>query len=71
MATSAPKLEVTPVVDPADVIQARSVVNEIYVDDRVKDYIVDVVFATRAPADYKLPLEGMDNIAKYKKNQEK
>ena len=59
MATSAPKLEVTPVVDPADVIQARSVVNEIYVDDRVKDYIVDVVFATRTPADYKLPLEGM------------
>ncbi len=59
MATSAPKLEVTPVVDPADVIQARHIVNEIYVDDRVKDYIVDVVFATRTPADYKLPLEGM------------
>jgi MoxR-like ATPase len=29
------------------------------VDDRVKDYIVDVVFATREPASYKLPLEGM------------
>ncbi len=59
MATSAPKLEVTPVVDPEQVIHARHIVNEIYVDDRVKDYIVDVVFATREPASYKLPLEGM------------
>ena len=59
MATSAPKLDVTPVVDPQQIIHARSVVNEIYVDDRVKDYIVDVVFATREPATYKLPLEGM------------
>lgn len=59
MATSAPKLEVTPVVDPKEIIHARSVVNEIYVDDRVKDYIVDVVFATRSPSDYKLPLDGM------------
>jgi len=59
MATSAPKLDVTPLVDPCQIIQARSVVNEIYVDDRVKDYIVDVVFATREPASYKLPLEGM------------
>ena len=59
MATSAPKLEVTPVVEPADIIHARGIVNEIYVDDRVKDYIVDVVWATREPAQYKLPLEGM------------
>ncbi|XHR28158.1 MAG: AAA family ATPase [Chthoniobacteraceae bacterium] len=59
MATSSPKLDVTPVVDPSDIIQARSIVNEIYVDDRVKDYIVDVVFATRTPADYRLPLDGM------------
>jgi MoxR-like ATPase len=29
------------------------------VDDRVKDYIVDVVFATREPATYKLQLEGL------------
>ena len=59
MGTSAPKLEVQPVIDPAQIIQARKIVNEVYVDDRVKDYIVDVVFATREPASYKLPLEGM------------
>ena len=33
--------------------------NAIYVDDRVKDYIVDVVFATREPGAYKLKLDGM------------
>jgi len=59
MGTSAPKLDVTAVVDPANIIHARSVVNEIYVDDRVKDYIVDVVWATREPASYKIPLDGM------------
>ncbi|HEV7869277.1 MAG TPA: AAA family ATPase, partial [Chthoniobacteraceae bacterium] len=59
MATSAPDLSVKPIVEPADVIRARGVVNSIYVDDRVKDYIVDVVFATREPATNKLKLEGM------------
>src|SRR6187399_1143383 len=43
MATSAPLAKVIPIIDPADVIRARGIVNTIYVDDRVKDYIVDVV----------------------------
>ena len=59
MATSAPQLDVMRILEPTEVIKARALVNEIYVDDRVKDYIVDVVFATREPATYKLPLEGM------------
>jgi len=59
MATSAPNLKVLPIIDPADILNARNVVNSIYIDDRVKDYIVDVVFATRNPAAYKLKLEGM------------
>jgi MoxR-like ATPase len=50
---------VIPITDPADVLRAREIVNAIYVDDRVKDYIVDVVFATRDPAAYKLKLEGL------------
>ena len=41
------------------VIAARDVVNSIYIDDRVKDYIVDVVWATREPAAYNLRLEGL------------
>ncbi len=59
MGTSAPNLSVNKVIDPADIIRARALVNEIYVDDRVKDYIVDVVWATREPARYKLKLDGM------------
>jgi MoxR-like ATPase len=59
MGTSTPKLDVLRVVEPDEILRARALVNEIYVDDRVKDYIVDVVFATREPASYKLPLEGM------------
>lgn len=59
MATSAPQLEVQSVVSPEDIIHARSVVNSIYVDDRVKDYIVNIVWATRDPASYKLKLDGL------------
>jgi MoxR-like ATPase len=54
MATSAPRLEVQAVVTPEDILAARALVNEIYVDDRVKDYIVDVIWATREPGKYKL-----------------
>src|SRR5678815_139553 len=35
--------EVSPVVDPKDILAAREVINDIYVDDKVKDYIVDLV----------------------------
>ena len=59
MATSAPNLNVVAVTEPADILHSREIVNSIYVDDRVKDYIVDVVFATRDPASYKLKLDGM------------
>src|SRR6184192_2083080 len=59
MATSAPDLRVDPVIDPSQIIAARNVVNSIYIDDRVKDYIVDVVWATRQPETYNLRLEGL------------
>jgi len=59
MGTSAPRLGVNPVVRPEDIIAARGIVNEIYIDDRVKDYIVDVVWATREPRKYKLNLDGL------------
>ena len=59
MATSSPDLSVTAVVDPQQIIAARGIVNSIYIDDRVKDYIVDIVFATRDPAAYRLQLEGL------------
>ncbi len=46
--------EVTKVVTPADIIRAREVVRSVYVDDKVKEYIVNIVFATREPQKYRL-----------------
>ncbi len=43
-----------PVCTPADVLHARRVLNEIYVDPRVEAYIVDLVVATRQPARHRL-----------------
>ncbi|PTY06001.1 ATPase [Verrucomicrobia bacterium LW23] len=57
MGTSAPLLDVTPVITPEDVIHSRHVVNSIYIDDKVKDYIVDIVLATRDPQAYRLDFQ--------------
>lgn len=43
--------EVRPVIAPADLLYARQVVRQIYVDDKIKDYVLDLVFATRRPDD--------------------
>src|ERR1700749_3903614 len=59
MGTSSPRLGVNPVVRPEDIVAARAIVNDIYIDDRVKDYIVDVIWATREPRKYKLDLDGL------------
>src|SRR5208282_1119090 len=45
------------VVEPAQILKARQVINEIYMDDKVKDYIVDLVCATRDPANYKIDVK--------------
>ena len=44
------------VVRPQDILKARQVVEEVYIDDRLKEYILSIVFATRKPADFGLPL---------------
>ncbi len=56
MASTQPKTDVAPVVQPEDILQARSVVDDIYVDDKIKDYVVDIVQATRSPGEYRLDL---------------
>ena len=48
------EVAVNPVVTPADIIEARKVVTRIYVDEKVKDYILNVVFATREPGRFGL-----------------
>ena len=47
---------VTPVASPQDILSAREVVNRIYMDDKIKDYIVSLVYATRDPQSYGLDL---------------
>ncbi len=49
--------EVKPVVGPKDIISARNLVKEIYIDEKVEKYIIDIVFATRNPAEY-----GLDDL---------
>ncbi len=58
MATSEPDLSVAPVVSSDDILIARNVVNSVYVDDKLKDYIVDIVWATRDPKRYGIDLNG-------------
>jgi len=42
------------VLAPADIIRARGVVREVYMDEKIEKYIVDIVYATRTPEDYNL-----------------
>ena len=46
--------DISSVIMPADITRARDVVNRIYFDDKVKDYVLDIVAATRQPKDYNL-----------------
>jgi MoxR-like ATPase len=46
--------EVGPVVTPEQILKAGSIVNQVYVDEKIKQYIVNLVFATRKPKEYGL-----------------
>ncbi|HMQ14687.1 MAG TPA: MoxR family ATPase [Phycisphaerae bacterium] len=56
MATQRGAPSVSPVLDPQQVFEARAVLDEIYMDDKVKDYIVALVHATRRPAEFGLKI---------------
>ena len=58
--TGAPLQEVNATITPEKLIAARNVINQIYIDEKIRDYIVDVVFATRSPQDY-----GLAELADY------
>ncbi len=58
--TGAVLQELNKVIDPEKLMNARDVINQIYIDDKIRDYIVDVVFATRNPAEY-----GLAELADY------
>lgn len=42
------------VINPEDIVKARAVVNDVYMDEKIEQYIVDIVFATREPQEHKL-----------------
>jgi MoxR-like ATPase len=50
-------MEINPIVTPKEIDEIVSLIREIYMDDKLKDYIVDLVFATRNPADYKIDIK--------------
>ncbi len=52
-----PKVKVSPVVEPADIMRAREIVNTIRIDDRIKDYIVSLIYCTRDPERFGLNLK--------------
>jgi MoxR-like ATPase len=56
MATTSPSLGVNPVVTVEEIMRAREVVNTIYIDQKVREYIVDLVLATRDPKAYGLDI---------------
>ena len=45
---------VNPIISPEAIVRARGVVSEIYVDEKIKDYVLDIVFATREPEEFDL-----------------
>jgi MoxR-like ATPase len=54
MARNRPVLDIEPVIEPADVIRLRDLADEIFMDEKIEDYIVNIVEASRDPQAYKL-----------------
>jgi MoxR-like ATPase len=57
MATTTPKTEVNAVLSPKDILEARKVIDQLYIDDKVREYIVDIVMATRKPSTFKIDMD--------------
>ncbi len=61
--SSGKEIEIHPILDPEKILSLRSLMAQIYVDEKVKDYILDLVFATRDPGQYKL--ESLKSLIAY------
>ena len=55
--------EVKAVINPQTILSARKVVDTVYIDEKIKDYIISLVFATRSPKEYNL--SKLDNLILY------
>ncbi len=56
MAHSNTEIPINAVLHPDEILKAREIVDEIYIDDKIKDYILSIVFATREPKKYNLDI---------------
>lgn len=56
MAKSSPNIDVEPVIEPDDILRLRGLTDEIYMDEKVEDYIINIVQATRTPEQYGLDI---------------
>lgn len=61
MASTKQEFDVAGVISSEEIMAARSVVDQIYIDDKIKDYIVDIVHATREPKKYGLDIADLIN----------
>jgi MoxR-like ATPase len=61
--TSGKEIKVNKITSPAKILNARSVVSEVYIDEKIKNYIVDIIFATRNPEEY--GLKDLKNLIAY------
>ena len=52
---SGKKPDIIPVLKKQEILEARKIVNEVYIDEKIEKYIVDIVFATRFPQEHGLP----------------
>ncbi len=57
MAVTSYSKKLKKVISPKDIMRVRDIVNEIYIDDKIKDYILDIIFATREPEKYGLNIK--------------
>jgi MoxR-like ATPase len=59
MSKTRTRFDIQPVTSPAEIVKARELVDEIYVDEKVQNYIVDIVMATRTPEAYGMQLKDL------------
>jgi MoxR-like ATPase len=57
--TGLPDWEVHKLIHAEDILRARRTVAQVYIDTRIKDYIVELIMATRRPEEYKLDIKGL------------
>lgn len=53
-------LSVNPVISPDDILKARKLIHDIYIDEKIEKYILDIVFATRSPKEF-----GLNNLTEF------